>query len=164
MKKTILILLVLCLIPSYLLLFTIPSLATALDAKTTANKETTGKLVAKITTINKATSTVITKAVVAKKTSAATAKKTTTVKKAVVTKTTAVKKATVKAIAKPVIKTPVKTAAKPVAKVTWSASGLKSVARIPGGVRPAYKAKVENYARRNGIKIITAEVVAGMRE
>lgn len=56
---------------------------------------------------------------------------------------------------------------KPVAKlapVSWSASGLKSVARIPSGVRPAYKKKVENYARRNHIKLITAGVVDGMRE
>lgn len=77
--------------------------------------------------------------------------------KATVAKTTAVKK-TVKTTA-------VKPAPKPVVvSVKWAASGLQAVSRVPKGVRPAYKKKVENYARRNKIKLITKAVVASMRE
>lgn len=89
----------------------------------------------------------------------ATSSKTTT-KKVVVGTTT---KALVKTPSKTVAKAPAKPVVKVVA-VKWAASGLKSVARIPSGVRPAYKKKVENYARRNNIKLITAAVVNGMRE
>ncbi len=77
-------------------------------------------------------------------------KKTTIVKKPVVSK-----KIVAKVVSKPAVK---------LKSVAWSASGLKSVTRIPSGIRPAYKKKVENYARRNHIKSITANVVNSMRE
>jgi len=48
--------------------------------------------------------------------------------------------------------------------VKWASSGLSSVSRIPSGVRAAYKRKVEAYAKRNNIKLITAAVVSGMHE
>jgi hypothetical protein len=60
-------------------------------------------------------------------------------------------------------KVPAKTVVKPIS-VTWAASGLKAIARIPKGVKPAYKKKVENYAKRNHIKVITGKVVTSMRE
>lgn len=65
--------------------------------------------------------------------------------------TTVTKKVVTKAVVKP-------------ASVTWAASGLKAIARIPKGVKPAYKKKVENYAKRNHIKVITGTVVTSMRE
>lgn len=76
----------------------------------------------------------------------------------------AVKTTAVKAAPKVTLKT-TKTAVKPAATgVRWASSGLKAVSRIPSGVRPAYKKKVEAYARRNNIKLITSTVVASMRE
>jgi hypothetical protein len=80
---------------------------------------------------------------------------------------TSSKTSTTKKVATTKVATKTKTVAKPVVKlapVKWAASGLKSVARIPSGVRTAYKKKVENYARRNNIKLITATVVNNMRE
>lgn len=61
--------------------------------------------------------------------------------------------------------TKAKVAPKPVvSKVTWTSAALRLINRIPRGVRPAYKKKVEDYARRNKIKTITPAVVNGMRE
>lgn len=85
-------------------------------------------------------------------------------------KAAATPKLTVKKIT--TTKTPAKTPAKTVATkaktttsgVKWASSGLSAVSRIPSGVRPAYKKKVESYAKRNNIKIITAAVVSGMHE
>lgn len=87
------------------------------------------------------------------------------------TKTTAT---TTKATTTPTIKTTASSTAtttkakivpapKPI-KVVWTSAALRLVNRIPRGVRPAYKKKVENYARRNNIKTITPKVVNDMRE
>jgi hypothetical protein len=51
----------------------------------------------------------------------------------------------------------------------WDASALKIVTRpsafdYSNTIRNAYIKKVENYAKRNKIKVITAKVVNGMRE
>ena len=51
----------------------------------------------------------------------------------------------------------------------WSASGLKLLNNFASfdyssAIRNAYIKKVENYARRNNIKLITADVVNSMRE
>ncbi len=66
-----------------------------------------------------------------------------------------------KTVAKTTTKT---TAVKTSSGVSWASSGLTAVRKIPSGVRPAYMRKVESYAKRNGIRLITASVVAGMRE
>ncbi|MEK7615464.1 MAG: hypothetical protein AAB431_03725, partial [Patescibacteria group bacterium] len=74
-----------------------------------------------------------------------------------------------KAVAK---KTETKPAAKKVevpAEATWDKSGLKALGSLASfdyqtSIRNAYMKKVENYARRNGIKTITGAVVKGMRE
>jgi len=49
-------------------------------------------------------------------------------------------------------------------KVTWTNAALKVVNKIPRGVRPAYKKKVEDYARRNKVKTITPKLINEMRE
>ena len=51
----------------------------------------------------------------------------------------------------------------------WDASGLKLVSNLAhfdysAVIRNAYLKKVENYARRNNIKVITAAVINSMRE
>ncbi|MCX6800270.1 MAG: hypothetical protein NT091_03955 [Candidatus Falkowbacteria bacterium] len=47
----------------------------------------------------------------------------------------------------------------------WDSSGLKELRRINNlAVRQAYAKKVEAYARRNNIRIITAKVINGIRE
>ena len=51
----------------------------------------------------------------------------------------------------------------------WDASALKIITKPSSFdrsnvIRNAYIKKVENYARRNKIKVITAKVVNGMRE
>ena len=53
--------------------------------------------------------------------------------------------------------------------VRWAASGLKQIGSLASfdyntSIRSAYMAKVVNYAKRNGISVITAEVVKGMHE
>lgn len=83
-----------------------------------------------------------------------TAKNTATSAKTITTTTKTITSATKKKIV---------TASKPI-KVTWTNAALRLVNRIPRGVRPAYKKKVENYARRNNIKTITPKVVNDMRE
>ena len=86
-------------------------------------------------------------------------------KKATIVKATAAKKTTTK-------KTTTKkaTTAKSTASsggVRWASSGLVALGRLRGepyAVRVAYKQKVESYARRNGITLITKAVVDGMHE
>ncbi len=100
----------------------------------------------------------------AKDSSSATVKATAKTTKAAIKPAT---KPAVKTATKPAVKKTTKAVVKPattVSRVSWASSGLKAVAKIPSGVRPAYKKKVEAYARRNNIKLITATVVAGMRE
>ena len=62
-----------------------------------------------------------------------------------------------------------KAAAAPKTTMTWSASGLKKVSNLASfdystAIRNAYVKKVESYAKRNKIKVITAAVVDGMHE
>lgn len=66
---------------------------------------------------------------------------------------------------------PVQTQAATAKKVTktttvkWASSGLSAVAKIRNSaVRTAYKKKVESYAKRNHIALITSKVVTSMRE
>ena len=68
-------------------------------------------------------------------------------------------------------KAPVKTVAKVsvITTMQWDASALKIITRPSAfdhnnAIRNAYIKKVENYAKRHKIKIITAKVVNGMRE
>ena len=57
-----------------------------------------------------------------------------------------------------------KTAAK-TTTVKWAASGLSAIAKIRNTfVRTAYKQKVESYAKRKHIALITSNVVTSMRE
>ncbi len=76
------------------------------------------------------------------------------------------------------VKTDVKKSeTKPVAKKTvtvstsvkWDKSGLKAIGSLASfdyqkSIRNAYMKKVENYAKRKGVKLITASVVQGMHE
>ena len=53
--------------------------------------------------------------------------------------------------------------------IKWDASALKIVNKLSSfdyspAIRNAYMKKVENYAKRHKIKVITAKVVRGMRE
>lgn len=85
---------------------------------------------------------------------------------ATTTKTTATSTKTIATTTKNIAtttKAKIVPAPKPI-KVTWTSAALRLVNRIPRGVRPAYKKKVENYARRNNIKTITPKVVNDMRE
>jgi hypothetical protein len=78
----------------------------------------------------------------------------------VIAKTSAVTPKAAVAKAKTVTKTATKTTS-----VTWAASGRTQLYKIPNTtVRAAYKSKVEKYAIRNNIKIITSAVVQGMHE
>ncbi|MEI6378220.1 MAG: hypothetical protein WCO55_01035 [Candidatus Falkowbacteria bacterium] len=57
----------------------------------------------------------------------------------------------------------------PKTTMQWSASGLSRVSNLRSfdysvAIRNAYVKKVEAYARRKKIKVITAAVVDGMRE
>jgi predicted alpha/beta-fold hydrolase len=88
-----------------------------------------------------------------------------TVKQQVKTKKIVKKKTTKKKIIK--AKVAVKTTAKTTLK--WDASALKIINNLAGfdhsvTIRNAYVKKVENYARRNKIKVITAAVINSMRE
>lgn len=57
-----------------------------------------------------------------------------------------------------------KTAAK-TKTVKWASSGLSAIAKIRNTfVRAAYKTKVENYAKKKHIALITSNVVTSMRE
>jgi len=93
--------------------------------------------------------------------------KATTTKAAVKATTTVAKVTTTKAAVKPAAKTTAKTTTvkkTTSARVAWTSAALRLVNRIPSGVRPAYKKKVEAYAIRNKIKTITPAVVNGLRE
>ena len=86
------------------------------------------------------------------------------VKKATTTPAVAVKKVQPKAIVKKatVAKTTTST-------IKWSASGLKALGSVSVSdgsyaIRNTYKKKIESYAKRNGITLITAQVVQSMRE
>ncbi len=66
-------------------------------------------------------------------------------------------------------KTKVKAKAKIKTTLKWDASALKIINNFAGfdyssTVRNAYIKKVENYARRNNIKVVTATVINSMRE
>jgi len=77
------------------------------------------------------------------------------------------KTATVVAKAKTATTAKAKTTSSP--GVQWTTSGLNAIGSLASfdynrTIRNAYIAKVENYARRNGIKSITASVVNSMHE
>lgn len=76
-------------------------------------------------------------------------------------------KKTVKKITKKV--TVKKTKSKIKTTMKWDQTGLKSISNLAAfdynnTIRNAFIKKVENYARRNHIKVITAKVINSMRE
>lgn len=88
------------------------------------------------------------------------------VKKAAVTKVVSTKKTTVKK--KIATKKSVKTG-KTVMTMKWSADGLKTIGNIASfdysyAIRNAVIKKIENYAKRNHITVITAKVINSMNE
>ncbi len=48
-------------------------------------------------------------------------------------------------------------------RVTWASGALRELYRIPSFVRPTVKAKIENYARSHGIRLITASLYKSLR-
>ena len=91
---------------------------------------------------------------------------TTPTKKTVTTKVVPKKK--IVATKKPVMKKTVK-AGKTVMSLKWSADGIKTIGSIAAfdysySIRNAVIKKIENYAKRNHIKVITAKVINSMNE
>jgi LysM repeat protein len=57
-----------------------------------------------------------------------------------------------------------KTTVKPVSgSIVWTSTALAELRRIPAGIRPSVRTKINNYARSHGVKTVTKQYYLGLR-